>query len=72
MSETADTTAYRHLPLMRFENQAGVNLALRKHVYHFRGAIATPGACPVRLDRRHDEGRAGRDPRSPRLSIMPA
>jgi len=33
---------YRYLPLIRFENQAGINLALRKHVYHLRGAIATP------------------------------
>jgi 4-hydroxy-tetrahydrodipicolinate synthase len=35
---------YRYLPLIRFENQAGINLALRKHVYHLRGAIATPRA----------------------------
>jgi len=35
---------HRHLPLIRFENQAGINLALRKHVYHLRGAIASPRA----------------------------
>jgi 4-hydroxy-tetrahydrodipicolinate synthase len=35
---------YRYLPLIRFENQAGINLALRKHVYHLRGAIASPRA----------------------------
>ena len=35
---------YRFLPLIRFENQAGINLALRKHVYHLRGAIASPRA----------------------------
>lgn len=33
---------YRYLPLMRFENQARINLALRKHIYHRRGAIASP------------------------------
>lgn len=35
---------YRYLPLIRFENQAGINLALRKHVYHLRGALASPRA----------------------------
>lgn len=35
---------HRHLPLIRFENQAAINLALRKHVYHLRGAIASPRA----------------------------
>lgn len=33
---------YRYVPLMRFENQARINLALRKHIYHRRGAIASP------------------------------
>ncbi len=33
---------HRALPLIRFENQAGINLALRKHVYQLRGAIASP------------------------------
>lgn len=35
---------YRYLPLIRFENQPGINLALRKHIYHLRGAIASPRA----------------------------
>lgn len=35
---------HRYLPLIRFENQAGINLALRKHVYHLRGAMASPRA----------------------------
>lgn len=33
---------YRYCPLIRFENQALINLALRKHIYHRRGAIASP------------------------------
>jgi 4-hydroxy-tetrahydrodipicolinate synthase len=37
------------MPLIRFENQPGINLAIRKHLYQRRGAIATarlraPGA----------------------------
>lgn len=32
---------YRALPLIRFENQPGINLPLRKHVYRRRGAIAS-------------------------------
>lgn len=32
---------YRYVPLMRFENQVGINLPLRKHIYHLRGAIAS-------------------------------
>jgi 4-hydroxy-tetrahydrodipicolinate synthase len=35
---------YRHLPLVRFENQAGINLAIRKRIYCLRGAIATARA----------------------------
>jgi 4-hydroxy-tetrahydrodipicolinate synthase len=35
---------YRYLPLIRFENQPRINLVLRKHIYHRRGAIATPCA----------------------------
>jgi 4-hydroxy-tetrahydrodipicolinate synthase len=31
---------FRYLPLIRFENQAGINLPLRKHLYQRRGAIA--------------------------------
>lgn len=40
----ATAVFHRYLPLIRFENQAGINLALRKHVYHLRGAIASPRA----------------------------
>ena len=29
------------LPLIRFENQPGLNLAIRKHLYRRRGAIAS-------------------------------
>jgi 4-hydroxy-tetrahydrodipicolinate synthase len=41
---------HRILPLIRFENQPGINLAIRKHLYRRRGAIATdrlraPGAA---------------------------
>ena len=32
---------FRYLPLIRFENQAGVNLPLRKQLYQLRGAIAS-------------------------------
>ncbi len=32
---------YRYCPLIRFENQALINLALRKYIYFMRGAIAT-------------------------------
>jgi dihydrodipicolinate synthase/N-acetylneuraminate lyase len=28
--------------MIRFENQARINLALRKHIYHLRGAITSP------------------------------
>jgi 4-hydroxy-tetrahydrodipicolinate synthase len=32
---------HRIMPLVRFENQPGLNLAIRKHIYQRRGAIAT-------------------------------
>ncbi|HEX9045245.1 MAG TPA: dihydrodipicolinate synthase family protein [Candidatus Limnocylindrales bacterium] len=35
---------YHYLPLIRFENQPGINLALRKHLYRLRGAIASSRA----------------------------
>ncbi|MGE3274057.1 MAG: dihydrodipicolinate synthase family protein [Vicinamibacterales bacterium] len=35
---------YRALPLIRFENQPRINLTIRKHIYHRRGAIASPRA----------------------------
>lgn len=37
---------YRYCPLIRFENQPLINLALRKHVYYQRGAIASPHVRP--------------------------
>ena len=37
----ATAAFHRALPLIRFENQAGINLALRKHLYQLRGAIAS-------------------------------
>lgn len=39
-----DATAvfYKYCPLIRFENQPRINLALRKHIYHRRGVIASP------------------------------
>lgn len=33
---------YRYCPLIRFENQQLINLALRKQIYYQRGAIASP------------------------------
>jgi 4-hydroxy-tetrahydrodipicolinate synthase len=38
--EAARETFFRYLPLIRFENQAGINLPLRKYIYQQRGAIA--------------------------------
>jgi 4-hydroxy-tetrahydrodipicolinate synthase len=38
----ATETFYRYCPLIRFENQKGISLALRKYVYYLRGAIASP------------------------------
>jgi 4-hydroxy-tetrahydrodipicolinate synthase len=35
---------YRYCPLIRFENQPRINLALRKEIYYRRGAIASPRA----------------------------
>jgi 4-hydroxy-tetrahydrodipicolinate synthase len=35
---------YRHLPLIRFENQPGINLPIRKHLYRRRGAMASERA----------------------------
>ena len=32
---------YRYMPIIRFENQARINLALRKEIYQRRGAIAS-------------------------------
>ena len=35
----ATETFYRYCPLIRFENQPGIGLSLRKHVYKMRGAL---------------------------------
>ena len=35
---------YRYMPLIRFENQARINLVIRKHIYQRRGAIASARA----------------------------
>jgi 4-hydroxy-tetrahydrodipicolinate synthase len=32
---------YRYCPLIRFENQPMINLALRKHIYQLHGAISS-------------------------------
>ena len=40
----ATAVFYRYLPLIRFENQPRINLAIRKHIYHRRGAIRSPRA----------------------------
>lgn len=40
--ERATQVFYKYCPLIRFENQPRINLALRKHIYHRRGIIATP------------------------------
>lgn len=37
----ARETFHRIMPLIRFEGQPGLNLAIRKHIYRRRGAIAT-------------------------------
>lgn len=38
-SEAAREAFFHYLPLIRFENQAGINLPLRKYIYQQRGAI---------------------------------
>ena len=59
------------MPLIRFENQPGINLAIRKYLYQRRGAIATarlraPGASTRRgHDRRPRAGPRERRPRGP-------
>ena len=37
----AQAIFHRIMPLIRFENQPGLNLAIRKHIYRRRGAIAS-------------------------------
>ncbi|MFN8484885.1 MAG: dihydrodipicolinate synthase family protein [Anaerolineae bacterium] len=38
----ATETFYRYCPMIRFENQPGLSLTIRKHIYALRGAIASP------------------------------
>ena len=40
--EEAADTFYRTVPLMRFEFQEGIGMAIRKEVLHRRGALASP------------------------------
>jgi 4-hydroxy-tetrahydrodipicolinate synthase len=40
--EEAADTFYRAVPLMRFEFQEGIGMAIRKEVLHRRGALASP------------------------------
>jgi 4-hydroxy-tetrahydrodipicolinate synthase len=42
--DRATDVFYRYCPLIRFENQPRINLAIRKHIYHRRGVIASPRA----------------------------
>lgn len=41
--EEASEVFYRFVPMMRFEFQAGIGVALRKEILHRRGVIAHPG-----------------------------
>ena len=45
IDEAADLF-YRKVPLMRFEFQEGIGMAIRKEVLHGRGAIAHAGIRP--------------------------
>ena len=45
VNEAADTF-YRAVPLMRFEFQEGIGMAIRKEVLHRRGALASPATRP--------------------------
>ena len=51
--EEAADTFYRTVPLMRFEFQEGIGMAIRKEVLHRRGALASPAtrAPGAALDR---------------------
>jgi 4-hydroxy-tetrahydrodipicolinate synthase len=40
--EGATQTFYQYCPLIRFEGQKGIGLALRKCIYYLRGAMASP------------------------------
>ena len=45
IAEAADAF-YRAVPLMRFEFQEGIGMAIRKEVLHRRGALASPATRP--------------------------
>jgi len=45
LDEAADAF-YRAVPLMRFEFQEGIGMAIRKEVLHRRGALASPATRP--------------------------
>jgi 4-hydroxy-tetrahydrodipicolinate synthase len=45
VDEAADLF-YRTVPLMRFEFQEGIGMAIRKEVLHRRGALASPATRP--------------------------
>jgi 4-hydroxy-tetrahydrodipicolinate synthase len=45
VDEAADTF-YRAVPLLRFEFQEGIGMAIRKEVLHRRGALASPATRP--------------------------
>ncbi len=52
---------YRAVPLMRFEFQEGIGMAIRKEVLHRRGALASPAtrapaAASTRRPARHSIG----------------
>jgi len=44
--DQAADTFYRAVPLMRFEFQEGIGMAIRKEVLHRRGALASPATRP--------------------------
>jgi 4-hydroxy-tetrahydrodipicolinate synthase len=44
--EEAADVFYRAVPLMRFEFQEGIGMAIRKEVLHRRGALASPATRP--------------------------
>jgi 4-hydroxy-tetrahydrodipicolinate synthase len=45
IDEAADVF-YRAVPLLRFEFQEGIGMAIRKEVLHRRGALASPATRP--------------------------
>jgi 4-hydroxy-tetrahydrodipicolinate synthase len=45
VDEAADLF-YKAVPLMRFEFQEGIGMAIRKEVLHRRGALASPATRP--------------------------